>query len=67
MGRGGGYKNGRGGAASEVLPLQKGGTGKVLAILKWGGGHNKFRCSFNHTEAWGGGGHRFCSPPTHTP
>ena len=30
-GRGGGYKMGRG--AHEVLPLQKGGAGKLLAIL----------------------------------
>ena len=31
---GGGLQNGRGGGACEVLPLQKGGTEKVLAILK---------------------------------
>ena len=34
MGRGG-YKTGRG-VASEVLPLQKGGAEKVLAMLKGG-------------------------------
>ena len=38
--REGGYKTGGGGFASEVLPLQKGGTEKVLAMLK--GGHKKF-------------------------
>ena len=32
-GQGGGYKTG-GGGAREVLPLQKGGAEKVLAILK---------------------------------
>ena len=39
-GRGGGYKTG-GGGAREVLPLRKGGTEKVLAILKGGGGAQK--------------------------
>ena len=44
MGRGG-YKTGRG--AREVLPLQKEGAEKVLAILKaGGGGHKKFWGSF---------------------
>ena len=41
-GRGGGLQNGRG--AREVLPLQKEGLEKVLAMLK-GGGHKKY---------WGG-------------
>ena len=37
MGRGGGgYKTG--GGACEVLPLHKGGTEKVSAMLKGGGG-----------------------------
>ena len=36
---------GEGGGASEVLPLQKGGTGKVLAIPKVG--HKRFWGSFN--------------------
>ena len=48
---GGELQNGRGGGASEVLPLQKGGgewARKVLATLKGGGGgHKKFRGSFN--------------------
>ena len=53
-----GYKTG--GAACEVLPLQKGGGGaeKVLSMLK--GGHNKFwgsfyavACSFSHIEGGG--------------
>ena len=35
-GRGEGYKTG--GGACEVLPLRKGGAGKVLAMLKVGGG-----------------------------
>ena len=41
--RRGGYKTGGGGGggASEVLPLQKGGPEKVLAMLK-GGGHKQF-------------------------
>ena len=34
-----------GGGAREVLPLQKGGTEKVIAMLK-GGGHKKFWGSF---------------------
>ena len=42
-GGGGGYNMG-GGGACEVLPLQKGGTETVLAMLK--GGHNKFWGSF---------------------
>ena len=33
---GGGYKTGRG--TCEVLPLRKGGSEKVLAMLKGGGG-----------------------------
>ena len=46
--------------ASEVLPLQKGGIGKVLAILKgedmfWGSFNTGAR-SFNLTGWWGGGG-----------
>ena len=41
-GRRGGYKTG--GRACEVLPLRKGGTEKVLAMLK--GGHKKFWGSF---------------------
>ena len=36
--RGGGLQNGRGGGASEILPLQKKEGGGVLAILKGGGG-----------------------------
>ena len=44
--KGGGLQNGRGGGASEVLPLQKrGGGGKGLSHAE--GGHNKFRVSFN--------------------
>ena len=43
-GRGGGYKTVEGGGASEALPLQKGGVGKVLAILN--GGHKRFWGSF---------------------
>ena len=35
---GGGLQNGRGGGASEVLPLQKGKAEKVLAMLKGGRG-----------------------------
>ena len=42
-GRGGGYKTG-GGGACEVLPLRKGVSERVLAMLK--GGHKKFRGSF---------------------
>ena len=42
---GGGYKTGRR-RASEVLPLQKGGTEKVLAMLKGRGG-GKFFGNFN--------------------
>ena len=40
----GGLQNGRGGGASEVLPLQKrGGSGKKgLAVLKGGGGTTSF-------------------------
>ena len=45
MGGGGVLQDGRGGGASEVLPLRKGGGG-VLAMLKGGGGHNKFWGSF---------------------
>ena len=41
---GGGLQNGRGGA-SEVLPLQKGGIEKVLAMLN--GEYNKFLGNFN--------------------
>ena len=40
MGRGD-YKMGAGGAC-EVLPLQKGGTENVLAMLKGEGGHKRF-------------------------
>ena len=37
----GGLQNGRGGGgAGEVLPLQKRGSDKVLAILKGGGTHS---------------------------
>ena len=43
--RKGGLLN-RGGGASEVLPLQKRGTEKVLAMLK-GGGHKKLWGSFD--------------------
>ena len=43
-GRGGGYKTRGGGGACEVLPLQKGGAEKVLAMLK--GGHKQFWGSF---------------------
>ena len=39
------WGGGGGGGASEVSHLQKGGTGKVLAILKWG--HEKCLGSFN--------------------
>ena len=41
MGRGGGLQNGMGRRAREVLPLQKGGSENVLAMMK-GGGHKKF-------------------------
>ena len=41
-GRGGGYKTA--GGAREVLPLRKGGTENILAILK--GGHKAFWGSF---------------------
>ena len=44
MGRGGATK-GEGGAR-EVLPLQKGGVEKVLAMLKGGGGTKSFGVVF---------------------
>ena len=44
MGRGGGLQNGRGGGASEVLPLRKVGAEKVLAMLK--AEHKAFWSSF---------------------
>ena len=42
-GRGGGLQNGRGGHV-KFYPYEKGGSEKVLAMLK--GGHNKFWGSF---------------------
>ena len=41
MGRGG-YKTGGGGGHVKFDPYEKGGAKKVLAMLKGGGGHNKF-------------------------
>ena len=41
----GSYKTG-GGGAREVLPLRKGGTEKVLAMLKGGGGTKSFGVVF---------------------
>ena len=48
--------------ASEVLPLQKGEGRKELAMLKRGGGHNKFWGSFDtaarsFSHKGGGWGH----------
>ena len=45
-GGGGGGATKRMAVACEVLPRGKGGTENVLAILKGGGGHNKFWGSF---------------------
>ena len=36
-----------GGGASQVSPLQKGGTEQVVAMLKGEGGHKRCWCSFN--------------------
>ena len=41
----GGYKTGGGGHV-KFYPYEKGGAEKVLAMLKGGGGHEKFRGSF---------------------
>ena len=62
-GGGGSIKTG-GGGASDVLPLQKGGMRKVLAILKWGGGTKRFVVVLTRvlevlTILEGGGGAQF--------